>query len=42
MYPEERKTAVVLTSENILIAAQWASVRAGVQSYHFTVEGVAK
>lgn len=40
MYPEGLKTAVILTSENSLVAAEWASVRAEVQSYHFTVEDV--
>lgn len=40
MYPEDLKTAVILTSETSLIAAEWASVRAEVQSYHFTVEDV--
>lgn len=31
---------IYLTSENSLIAAEWASVRAQVQSYHFTVEDI--
>lgn len=42
MYPEDLKTAVILTSENSLIVAEWARVRTEVQSYHFTVEDVAK
>lgn len=40
MYPEDLKTAVILTSENSLIATERASVRAEVQSYPFTVEDV--